>query len=385
MIQPEDIRRKAENLYRDYLLAWLTGETFFPRDIPARKVPDPADLAGAAEDIQRLRRGSKELLGSGYTVEWREVRSRALGRNTIPARVLFETSVDFLHFIGKDREFAAFEQTVNRLRATVPALEPWIRSNVTRVAELAPDLEGLIGVLLFLSANPRPQLFARELPIRADTKLVERRQGLLREWLDLLLPPHAIRADEEHFERRYGLRYAEPHFHVRLLDPLLAKELGFPCSEFSLPLGTLAGLPVREAEVVIVENKVNLLTLPPSHRGFGLGGLGHGVTQLRYCPWITNLPVTYWGDLDVEGFEILSSLRTLFPQARSIFMDETTLDDWRHLATRGTGRQPDRPPRLTETEGDAYLRCRNENLRLEQERIPQAIVLAVLHRLESGN
>ncbi len=58
-------------------------------------------------------------------------------------------------------------------------------------------------------------------------------------------------------------------------------------------------------------------------------------------------------------------------------MDETTLDNWRHLATRGTGRQPDRPPRLTETEGDAYLRCRNENLRLEQERIPQTNVLAV--------
>ena len=66
-------------------------------------------------------------------------------------------------------------------------------------------------------------------------------------------------------------------------------------------------------------------------------------------------------------------------------MDETTLADWQHLATRGTGRQPDRPPHLTETEGAAYLRCRNENLRLEQERIPQANVLAVLHRSEGGD
>jgi hypothetical protein len=31
MIQPEDIRRKAENLYPEYLRAWLDGDvTFFP-------------------------------------------------------------------------------------------------------------------------------------------------------------------------------------------------------------------------------------------------------------------------------------------------------------------------------------------------------------------
>lgn len=92
---------------------------------------------------------------------------------------------------------------------------------------------------------------ARELPIPVDTKFIERHQGLLRRWFDIVLPPHAIRADEDHFERRYGLRYVEPHLLVRLLDSELKRELAFPCSEFSLPLSTLADLPVRRVVTFI--------------------------------------------------------------------------------------------------------------------------------------
>src|SRR5262245_19877251 len=89
MIRPEDIRRKADNLYRGCLRAWLEGdESFFPRVVPARKEPDPDNLAAAVESIRRLREGSKQALGFGYTVEWQEVNSRKLGRNEFPARIL---------------------------------------------------------------------------------------------------------------------------------------------------------------------------------------------------------------------------------------------------------------------------------------------------------
>src|SRR5262249_8782040 len=105
MIQPEDIRKKAESLYKSCLQAWLEGdETFFPRVVPANRMPDAANLAAAAEAIRRLREGSKETLGFGYTVEWREVNSRKLGRNKLPARILFETREDHLRFIGKEKE-----------------------------------------------------------------------------------------------------------------------------------------------------------------------------------------------------------------------------------------------------------------------------------------
>jgi hypothetical protein len=380
MIQPDDIRRKAENLYGDFLQAWLRGdESFFPRVIRAQKTPDSDSVAEAISSICRLRDGAKEVLGYGYTVEWREVNSRKFGRNKFPDRILFETQEDYLRYIGKQREFTSFVEAVNRLRTVFPALEGWVRGNVSWVVEAASELEGLIHVVQYFGDHPRPNCFARELPIPVDTKFIGRHEGLLCEWLDIVLPPHTIRADEDHFERRYGLRYAEPHLHVRLLDKVLEQELGFPCPEFSLPLHTLAALPVRRASVVIVENKVNLLTLPLLPRVIGLGGLGAGVNILRYVPWLKGVPIAYWGDLDVEGFEILSALRALLPQTRSFLMDLPTLERWIYLASSGKGRQPDLPPHLNALEQAAYLRCREQNMRLEQERIPhQAIMDSLL-------
>jgi hypothetical protein len=381
MIHPEDIRRKADNLYRDCLRAWLEGdETFFPRIVPASRTPDPGNLAAAVESVRRLREGSKQTLGFGYTVEWQEVNSRKIGRNKLPARILFETRDDYLRFIGKEEEFRTFTDAVTRLRAEFPALEAWVCCNVQKVIDISPELEGLLHVVRFLHEHPRPNVFVRELPVPVDTKFIERHQRLLREWLDAVLPPHVVRADEDHFERRYGLRYAEPHLYVRLLDPQLERELGFPCPEFSLPLHTLAGLSARPAAVFIVENKVNLLTLPPMESTLGLGALGKGVTLLRYLPWLEGVPITYWGDLDVQGFEILSSLRAIFPQTRSVLMDHGTLDRWQHLCTGGNSHAPELPPHLTDAECAAYVRCRDENLRLEQERLPKEEVLAVLGR-----
>lgn len=372
MIQPEDIRRKAENLYPEYLRAWLDGdETFFPKIIPAQRTPDSRDLAAAIQAVRRLREGSKEVTGFGYTVQWQEINSRKFGRNQFPARILFETPGDFLRFTGRQREFGGFSDAVTRLRTAFPSLENWIRANVRMLIEAAPDLDGLLCVLQYFCDHPRPNRFARELPLPVDTKFIERHQRLLRGWFDIVLPPHSIRADEEHFERRYGLRYAEPHVLVRLLDAVLEEELRCPCSGLSFPLHTLGAMPVRADAAIIVENKVNLLTLPLFPRGIGLGGLGDGVVLLRYLPWLSDMRVVYWGDLDVEGFEILSSLRAILPHARSFLMDLDTLARWRHLAVPGTGRKPDVPPYLTEAEQRAYIGCRDANLRLEQERIPQ--------------
>lgn len=153
------------------------------------------------------------------------------------------------------------------------------------------------------------------------------------------MPPNAVRADEDHFERCYGSRYAEQHLYVRLLDPQLKRELGFPCLDFSLPLPMLSELSGRPAAVFIVENKVNLLTLPSLDHTLGLGALSRGVSLLRYVPWLNVIPIVYWGDLDVQGFEILSWLRTIFPQTRSILMDQDTPENWRHLYSPGNRRR----------------------------------------------
>lgn len=378
MIRPKDIRRKAENLYGKFVRAWLVGDnSFFPRVIPSRLNPDP-ESASAIDAVRALRDASKEALGFGYSVEWREINSRRFGRNHFPARIVIETPDDLLRLTNRAREFRKFQEAVNTIRARHTVLEEWIRSNVTVLTSLARDVTGLLEVVDVLKRSPRPNCFVRELPVSVDTKFVERHQRVLRQWLDLVLPPHAIRADEDHFERRYGLRYAEPHLPVRFLDSNVQKQLGFPCDVMSVPLHTLGSWQLRDVAVLVVENKVNLLTVPGGRNSIVLGGLGFGVSLLRYVPWLSAGRVTYWGDLDVEGLTILSELRTVLPQTQSIFMDDAAVAEWRHLAVTGNGRAISVPPHLRQGENAAFLLCVDQNLRIEQERIPQAAVVSAL-------
>jgi hypothetical protein len=384
MIQPQDIRLKAEVLYREFTQAWLRGhDGFFPTTIRGRKTPRTSDLAAASQAIRVLRESSKEVVGFGFSVEWREVNSRTFGRNQFPARILFETSDDLLRFLGRKQEFETFTTAATRLRSEFPVLEEWIRRNTRTLLEIAPVLDRLLIVLNWFCENPRPNLFARELPLPVDTKFIERHQSILREWFDLALPYSAVRSDEEHFFRRYGLLYAEPHFLLRFLDPELQMEMGFPCGVFSLPLTTLSQLCGQIGTVFIVENKTNLLTLPSFHRAIALGGLGNGVTILRYLPWLQNTPIIYWGDIDVEGFAILSTLRALFPHAESFLMEHAILEQYEHFAVAGTGRTIEVPPHLNDAEKTVFLHCREGNLRLEQEHVLQSEVLSQMTMLRN--
>lgn len=374
MIRPEDIKRKATSLYRSFQLAWLDDQPFFPRVIPCDKTLD-SNLAVASESVQHLRNGSKERLGFGYTVEWEERNSRTHGRNRFPRQILFETQDDFLRLIGKEREFAQFARSVSELRKRHPQLAPWVRTHPAEVVDSAAELDGLLQVLDFLVAHPWPQLFARELPLPLDTKFVERNHGILRSWLDIVLPPHAIRADEEHFDRRFGLRYVEPLISVRFLDEAVRLRANLPWSECAIPLHSLASHPIAAESVLIVENKINLLTLPPITGAIALGGLGNSVGDLRYVLWLSQLPLWYWGDIDVDGFEILSRLRMVFPSVRSLLMDERTLVALRStIGGVGNGRLVRQKMNLLPEELAAFEVCSATNLRIEQERIPQDFV-----------
>ena len=169
---------------------------------------------------------------------------------------------------------------------------------------------------------------------------------------------------------------------LRFLDPELQKSFGSPWRECSLPLRLLAESSIDANDVFIVENKVNLLTFPPVRSAIAMGGLGNGIIDLTYVTWLSNRSIWYWGDLDVEGFEILSRLRIRFPQTRSFLMNETTLHRWKDtLAVNGTNRVREIPPLLTEPEAAAFNFCVANNVRIEQERIPQAAVVAAVSEL----
>lgn len=380
MITPEQVRQKAANLYRELLGAELRGEAaaFFPRVLPCNKRA-VGNLATAAESVRELRRQSKEACGFGYAVEWTEVSSRTYGKNGFPARVVFETESDLVRLIGKEKEFQAFRKAAALIRARYPELTDWICGHRQAFVDSLDDVEGLVEVIDCLRARPRPGLFVRELPLGVDTKFIERHATVLRDWLDRTLPPESIDAGEQHFQRRFGLAYPERELLIRFLDPEVQAASNSPWRTLALPMSEWSrSVPVARRAFVI-ENKTNLLTLPMRGGAIAIGGLGNAVSELAQLSWLGTRDIWYWGDIDVEGFTILARLRALFPQVRSIFMDLETLERWRDvLAVSGSGASVPLVFGLTAQEQAAFELCATENLRIEQERLPQAFVLSGL-------
>jgi len=384
MISPEDIRDKAKRIYPQAIAAWIEGSDCesFPWRIPAN-LKFTSVISENIRDVERLRRSCKESIGYGYSVEWERRVSRKFGDNDLfPVGIFVDSFDDLLKLTGKRREFQFFESQVSKLRSHLPELEGWLRSSWSRLLEL-DAIDDLIRVALFLKNEPRPNCFARELPLSVPTKLIQGHKPILSEWLDALLPDESIdcSCDPRNFEQRYGFRRFRKHVLTRILDPKLQAELQLFSAELSLPPQEIARMPIRNPRVLIVENQVTLLTLPAVDRGIAFFGMGMGITQLFDVDWLRETPVVYWGDLDVQGFQILAALRRHYPKTTSMLMDISTLLALEHLATSGTGHEPETPTELNADEAEVFLYLRMKNLRIEQEHVQQSKVNEALSRI----
>ncbi|MFG0267569.1 MAG: Wadjet anti-phage system protein JetD domain-containing protein [Rhodopirellula sp. JB055] len=187
-----------------------------------------------------------------------------------------------------------------------------------------------------------------------------------------------FRFGHDQFEPRYGLRYARPHYMLRVLDEKLQRDLGLPFDELSLPAESIGKLPASDLRVIIVENKVSLLSLPPMRRTLALGGLGNGVTQLSDIAWLSKCEVIYWGDLDADGFRILDRLRAVLLHVESRLMDRSVVEQFAGLATEGNGGVAQAVTHLFESELHCYHHVCQNNLRIEQEHLPSELILKAL-------
>ncbi|MEM7810011.1 MAG: Wadjet anti-phage system protein JetD domain-containing protein [Planctomycetota bacterium] len=382
MITPDEIRRKAEKLYPKFVKSWLRGESFFPYVVRFnRDLPD--DIADTAAACRNLRNGSAEVLGYGYNVDWMRRNSPKYGDNEFPDRITLPTDDDLLRLIGKNDEFDGLVVGVELVRRELPELESWLSrsNNWKQLCRPVTEIRRLIAVADFFRRHPRPDCYAREIPVEADTKFIESNRPLLRRWLDEVLPPEAVRHDETVFNRRFYLKTADPLVRVRVLCDEVRRRAGLPFTDFGLPLTELASWTPPLCRVLIVENQIPLLTLPSLPDTIALGAMGNAAVILRDLPWLAERPLLYWGDLDVPGFQILNRLRRDFPAIRSVLMDVATLDDYRGSYAEGwtpSESQSIELPLLSIPESSAAESCFRDGIRLEQERLPLNHVNATL-------
>lgn len=371
MITPTEIKYKTERMYI-YFLQSLVGNIPFSRiDIRGDKSYTKSSLPEFEKEIQQINSQSKEKKGFGYTLEFQKVKTKYLGTQDLPIAIYFDSEKDFLKFLGKEKEVELFKASVEKITNELPELKEWIIKNPKKVIDNTNEWESILKVCQYFKQNPKPSLYIRELPIRVHTKFIERNQSVIKDLLDILISEH-INKEEKQFEKRFNLKYAEPQIRFKVLDKTISNRFFSGLDDVAIPASQFETLNLPIKKVLVVENKTTLyttLTLPKMNETIAIFGSGYSVYNLKNANWFGGLELLYWGDIDVQGFEILSQFRTYFPQTRSVLMDKQTFDLF-FEDDRGTPTNISTKLNLTDEEQQLYDILKTNNWRLEQEKIP---------------
>ncbi|ORC34022.1 hypothetical protein B4O97_14130 [Marispirochaeta aestuarii] len=376
MISPEELRSRLLTRYPEFLKLVVTGESVFPYRPRVNLKIDFSQYNEAVRQIRKLETQAKEQKGFGYVIEFKTVRTRKFGTQTIPKAILFETPEDLFRFIGKKAEVAALFEAIDLTRKTIAVPDPWLCRNIPmilRYLDRWPDILRTAHQLSELHTNTDLRgLNRRTLPISLDTKFIERNrtpiQKILeemgRESLDLDSPIYS--SDFFVWTRFYEAAYSFYNADMGI----------FPVEEFST-------MELPAERILVIENKACFIRpLPPlitsilkresQETTLLIWGQGNACQRLKEVPWLMRKNLYYWGDMDLHGLAILGRFRSIFPHTLSAGMDLATYKHYTKFAVPGGSL--DRGSwydylNLDEKELADYLIEHPEISRIEQERV----------------
>lgn len=373
MITPTEIKKKAINKYKAYLQSIVEGETFNPIAIVGDKKPNEDTVKFEAELIE-LMSHSKEKKGYGYYIEYQKVKTKRHGIQDIPTSISFQTEYDYLKYINEEKNTAKFKKDITSILSSFPELKDWIYKYPIKVIE--NDWESLLKVCKYFKAIPQPHLYIRELPIQVHTKFIENNTGIIRELLDIIIAEY-VNFEEKKFEPHFNLKYDEPIARFRILDESVSQQQFGGVEDISIPISEFRHLCLPIQTVYVVENKINMLTFPSKRDSIVIWGHGFGVDIMKNVEWLKTKKIYYWGDLDAQGFQILSEIRTHFEQLESFLMDRHTFDLF-YEGDKGTETNVEKNLCLTSEESEMFNYLKENNYRLEQEKIPYEFVVKMV-------
>jgi hypothetical protein len=176
------------------------------------------------------------------------------------------------------------------------------------------------------------------------------------------------------------LKYDQPTIRIRILDEQL--KIGL-LSDLSVPLSDFEQMNFTCENVVLTENKMTFLALPNLKLTIAVwSGGGFMISYLKNVLWLNEKKITYWGDLDSHGFAILNQMRNYFPQTVSAMMDMETFELFKKEGlVPGEKTNAINLSKLSEVEMKVFTFLKENNFRLEQEKIRQNYVDAFFREL----
>lgn len=319
-----------------------------------------------------------------WRIEERRKRTVSFERQLMPVRVFVDTPEDVFALLSLKKKMKEFLTGLSAIERDLPSLRSWYLTYFVRISA-----EGFypscLSIARFMLAQQQRESYLREMAIPGvDTKFLENHNFLVRTLWNALFPEHMAASKEELWEKLFVQKVQTPSICVRSLDEHLRF---FGVRKLFLSQDDIADFQPPPRRIFITENKVNGYTFPDAEDSLILFGMGYGVLEMaESAPWLADKEIYYWGDLDHDGFNILSNLRKVLPEMKihSFLMDKETLLAYVDPKVKDTGNTTTIPDHLTVSEKMAWKLIHDNGWRLEQERIPHEEVERAVESLLAG-
>ena len=398
MISIDEIKKKAENKFLPFLHSIIDEKDFFPLLIPSAKGSVKDSFAERKVEAENLYKNSKNAKGRGYTVETKTIKTHKQGMQTIIEKIYFETEIDFIHFIGKEKETENFKKHLSIVKSRFLNLNAedvqnnWLKKHLrSLIAETEDDYwQNIFLCAIWFLNNPHCNVYLREIPVPVHTKFIEQNTSLIFSVYTALNKNEDTDKVSSNADiyKRWGVRTAEPFIRFRSLDKdihlkILNEE--FTSYEIQTPLSAFAKINFNSIEYIfIVENLMVYLTFPAFNKALCIFGSGFAAVNLKECKTLNEKKLYYFGDMDEHGFEILSNVRSIFPNIQSFCMDQKTYETFSIFAVKGENSHSKiEDLNLSEDELHLFKFLRENKTigRLEQEKISQAFIKSRIEKI----
>lgn len=318
-------------------------------------------------------------------VQWERRVFRHLSEQTIPVRLVLDDIKSLADVLGHSEQLHHWQRKISLFLSQLFAEDLTVQQLLFRILvdhleEIThfTDQDGLLMMALIpqLKAGLGHGGYLRALPISTvDTKFIETNFKIIEGVTDALHNGQ-VQAQGGLLAWLNCKENPKGWLMVRPLCDSAQKALGgLPLLQLSTD--TLLDFELPASRVLVVENIQSGLALPHMPDTIAVFGGGKNVAWMS-ASWLSSKKVAYWGDLDSEGLNILSDVRSKISSVKPLMMDEKTIMLFKERMVEAPVSISSEPLALAPEELRLFRNLRSGEYgytRLEQERLSTDYIL----------
>lgn len=343
----------------------------------------PESTRDLYQGIEAFQRHEKRDGRKGWQIEWEEWSSRKLGKQQWPSDIIVSTEEDFLFLIHKEDEVKLFKAQLQLMLAWNDNVRAWLYDKPLRVFAVHQQWQGIRAVVDYVLQHNVSNHFLRSLPVPVHTKFIEENESVILSLLTHLIP-EKVSLPAKDFVKAFQLKCKPEFYTIRWLDQGLADVYTHGMEVLKITPEGLRKVHWLVKSICVVENETNLYLLPSMPDMLAIEARGKALTLLQEISLLRQSNLFYWGDLDEDGFHMLSHFARFYPHVKSIMMDEAAVRfHYSEIRTQPTPYKM-RAVTLKPEEQAAYEMLAMVNGRIEQEKLQQAYIQMALNEVLSN-